>query len=393
MNKEHVISDEVLDKVQVALSKGNNWMAYNNSLYFIDPEDVFFFDNKDSANEFADNNVSDYDRYVVMYASSVADVLRKIPYEESLNKEITNPDANGLYNTDGNAFTDALIDHIEQQQLSNNKNTNVMDDKNFEYLSKQVKFSGFGEDHQTELKEKMQKQMPEFTIFHQADFGKDSTAAALQFKKSNEHDMYFFNSYNLSLKNGQHPDPLKQTFYISNKQDNITLKEAYNLMSGRAVHKELTPKEGEKYKAWMQLDFKEMDKNGNYKMKQFHQNYGYDLAATLAKHPIKELTDGQDKSRLLESLQRGNRQSVTININGQEKKVFIEAAPQFKSLNFYDSNQQRLKTDRLYESNLPQQSVKQEVKKENQKQAAGDVGEGPAQQSVKKSRRNKQSIS
>ena len=102
MNKEHVISDEVLDKVQVALSKGNNWMAYNNSLYFIDPEDVFFFDNKDSANEFADNNVSEYDRYVVMYASSVADVLRKIPYEESLNKQITNQDANGLYNIDGN---------------------------------------------------------------------------------------------------------------------------------------------------------------------------------------------------------------------------------------------------------------------------------------------------
>lgn len=142
----------------------------------------------------------------------------------------------------------------------------------------------------------------------------------------------------------------------------------------------------------MQLDFKEMDKNGNYKMKQFHQNYGYDLAATLAKHPIKELANEQDKTRLLESLQRGNRQSVTININGQEKKVFIEASPQFKSLNFYDSNQQRLKTDRLYESNLPQQSVKQEVKKENQKQAAGDVGEGPSQQSIKKSRRNKQSI-
>ena len=392
MNEDHVISDEVLDKIEIALSKGNNWMAYNNSLYFIDASDVYLFDNKDSANEFADNNVSDSDRFVVIHASSVADILRKIPYGQSLSKEITNPDANGLYNTDGNAFTDALIDHIEQQQLSNNKNKNVMNNENFEYLSKQVKFSGFGEDHQTELKEKMQKQMPEFTILHQADFGKDSTVASLHFKKSNEHDMYFFNSYNLSLKNGQHPDPIKQAFYVSSKQDNITLKEAYNLMSGRAVQKELTPKEGEKYKAWLQLDFKEMDKNGNYKMKQFHQNYGYDLAATLAKHPIKELTDVQDKSRLLESLQRGNRQSVTININGQEKKVFIEASPQFKSLNFYDSNQQRLKTDRLYESNLPQQSVKQEVKKENQKQTAGDAGEGPSKQSIKKSRRNKQSI-
>lgn len=38
----HVISDEILDKVGIALSKGNNWMAYNNALYFIDPDDVFF---------------------------------------------------------------------------------------------------------------------------------------------------------------------------------------------------------------------------------------------------------------------------------------------------------------------------------------------------------------
>ena len=75
MNEEHVISDEVLGKIEIALSQGNNWMAYNNSLYFIDPEDVYFFDNRDSANEFADNNVSEYDRFVVIHASSVADVF------------------------------------------------------------------------------------------------------------------------------------------------------------------------------------------------------------------------------------------------------------------------------------------------------------------------------
>ncbi len=43
MNEEHIISDEVLDKIAIALSKGNNWMAYNNSLYFIDPKRCIFF--------------------------------------------------------------------------------------------------------------------------------------------------------------------------------------------------------------------------------------------------------------------------------------------------------------------------------------------------------------
>jgi len=268
-----------------------------------------------------------------------------------------------------------------------------MEDKNFEYLSKQIKFSGFGEDHVNELKEKMQKHLPEFTIMHNADFGRDEKAATLQFKKSNEHDLYFFNSYNLELKNGQHIDPIKQHFYMNNKGDNITLKEAYNLMSGRSVHKELTAKGGEKYKAWVQLDFKETEKNGNYKMKQFHENYGYDLLATLAKHPIKELTERGDKQRLLDSLQRGNRQSVTININGQEKKVFIEASSQFKSLNFYDNSQQRLKIERLHESNSLQQPAQKETKKLNQKQGANDADGGIAQQAQKKTHRNKQSLS
>ena len=43
MNNEHPISDEVLDLATIALSKGHNWVAYNNSLYFIDKEDVQFF--------------------------------------------------------------------------------------------------------------------------------------------------------------------------------------------------------------------------------------------------------------------------------------------------------------------------------------------------------------
>ena len=41
----------------------------------------------------------------------------KIPEE----KEIVDPDANPLYNKDGNPFTDALIEHIEEQQLLNSK--------------------------------------------------------------------------------------------------------------------------------------------------------------------------------------------------------------------------------------------------------------------------------
>ncbi len=66
------------------------------------------------------------------------------------------------------------------------------------------------------------KKLPEFTISHQAAFDNDNLIGALQFKKYNEQEMYFFNSYNLTLKNGQHQESFKQTFYISN-EDSITL--------------------------------------------------------------------------------------------------------------------------------------------------------------------------
>lgn len=264
-----------------------------------------------------------------------------------------------------------------------------MNEKNFDYLKNQVKFTGFGEGLENELKEKLQAQEPRFTLFHNATFGKDATISTLQFKKSEESDMYFFNSYSLALKNDQHTDAIKQTFYISNKDDNITLKEAYNLLSGRAVHKELSNKEGEKYTAWLQVDFKEMDKNGNYKMKQFHQNYGYKLEETLWKHPIKELGIEQAKTRLLESLERGNRQSVTLIKNGEEQKVFIEASPQFKGLNFYDADMQRMKADQISEKKTTEQSVKQEVKetpRQNEKQAEKNGVQTKVRNGVKKKR-------
>ena len=261
-----------------------------------------------------------------------------------------------------------------------------MNQKNFEYLRDQVKFTGFGEGAENDLREKMRQQVPEFQLFHHAKFGNDAAVAVLQFKKSDQSDMYFFNRYEVALKPEHSQDRMKQTFYI-NRGNNITLKEAYNLMNARAVNKDLTNKEGQVYNAWLQLDFKQTDGNSNYKIKQFHQNYGYNLEQALAKHPIKELGNEQDKSRLLESLQKGNRQAVTFLHNGSEQKHFIEANPRFKSINIYDGNMQRVRQSQREEETTGQ-SLKQESKKEKQEQAAGSEEEKPAakQRTIRKGR-------
>jgi hypothetical protein len=159
----------------------------------------------------------------------------------------------------------------------------------------------------------------------------------LFFRKSDQSDLYFFNRYDAILRNDV--GTFEQNFYL-NKGHGVTLKEAFNLLQGRAVYKEMENKEGQKFKAWIELDFKQKD-NGNYKVKQYHDNYGYNLESTLKNFPIKELQNEQQKERLLSSLQRGNRQSVTMNVEGREQMFFLQANPQFKTITVFDKGATR----------------------------------------------------
>lgn len=121
MDKEHVISDELMREINLALANGENWMAYNKGTYFLEKGEVCFFKDKDSACEFAENNISDYDFFKVIRFDSVTDLLQQIPYGKEFERTLTDPDANGLYNKEGNNFTDAMIDHLEKEQIINNK--------------------------------------------------------------------------------------------------------------------------------------------------------------------------------------------------------------------------------------------------------------------------------
>lgn len=217
-----------------------------------------------------------------------------------------------------------------------------MNQKNLEFLKDQFKYTGFGETFDQDLKEKMLKGEIEFKIIKEGVYGKDAMTSELNFKKSDQSDLYFFNSYHLNLKKEESKEVLEQTFYVNSNSSNITLKEAYNLMEGRSVNKDLKTKEGELYNSWLKIDFKESESNGNFKINHYHQNYGYDLEASLAKHSIKELETPKYKEDLLNSLKKGNLQSVTFVVSGVESKQYIEANPQFKTVNVYDDNLQRI---------------------------------------------------
>ncbi len=75
---------------------------------------------------------------------------------------------------------------------------------------------------------------------------------------------------------------------------------------------------------------------------QYGKNYGFDLEEQLKKHPIKELTNDEYKKDLIDSLKKGNVQSATFVKDGQEVRQYVEANPQYKNINLYDANMQRL---------------------------------------------------
>lgn len=394
VKNEHPIADEVLDLVSIALSKGENYMAYNNSLYFIDKTDVHFFRTKQEAVRFAENNISDRDRFSVLHFNSVADILRRVPYGEDLSKQLNlDPDANGLHNKDGNDFTDALIDHLESQQLSlfnKQLKTDVMNNDNLQYLKDNIKYMGFGENMYRELERNLGEGKSEFQLRFAAEINKKPFEATLNFRKSDSTDMYFFNNYNASLEksNGEKNN---QTFYL-NKGKGVTAKEAYNLLDGRAVHKDLTTKEGQPYKAWIQLDFENKDKNNNFEVKQFHENYGYDLKAAVEKFAVAELNDPEKAKALMQSLEKGNVQSVTIEKDGSSHKMFMEADPQYKKVTMYDSNMKMVAKESLgqYKSGIDKGSKEVKAGQENDKKK--ELKQEPKAEKEKLEKKNGQSL-
>lgn len=218
-----------------------------------------------------------------------------------------------------------------------------MNDKNHDFLKDQLKYTGFGEEAQAQLRNNLMKAQNEFSIKQVTAYGKDELSVSLNFKKSTNTDLYFFNNYRAELQKPGSDAKISQTFYVNNEGRNITQKEAYNLLDGRSVNKDLVSKDGQIHNAWIKLNFKETAASGNYKMRQFSPQYGFDLEKSLEKFPVKELLDPKERVKLLESLERGNRQAVTFKGEDGEQKRFIEANPQFKSVTVYDDSQKRIR--------------------------------------------------
>ncbi len=243
-----------------------------------------------------------------------------------------------------------------------------MNTQNAEFLKKSLLNLGFGEKLNADLDKQIAVKSPEFNLVAQHEFNQKTIDYTLHFKAGDNQDMYFFNSYDASIAHKDNPAKnVNQSFYI-NKGSGVTAKEAFNLMEGRAVHKQLYNLEGQKYQAWLTLDDKNMTDNGNMKIRYYHDNYGYDIDKVIAGKGIKELEDPKAKDELMRSLKKGNAQQITVSKNGEDKKYFISANPQFKTVDLYDHQMKKIKREELLQPE--QKPVKNLKQSEQQKEDA-----------------------
>lgn len=249
-----------------------------------------------------------------------------------------------------------------------------MRQENYDFLKNQVKFTGFGEGLDNLLKAKMEKGEEAFTLDHKLEYGNDKLDATLHFSKSEAKDMYFFNKYDLAVKKDGDEQEMKQSFLVSPKHTTFTVKEAYNLMGGRAVNKDMAALQkvsdgdntrykptGNRYNAWVELDFNDADKYGNFKQKIYSGSDKLDVAKVLEGQPLKELQADDTKKWLIDSLHRGNRREVTFTEDGNERKAFLQADPKNMAIKQFDPQGKELAPLKVIEAPKEQQSAGQEA--------------------------------
>lgn len=156
---------------------------------------------------------------------------------------------------------------------------------------------------------------------HQVAFAKD------------QNGRYQFEGFNTSLINEGNPSEKRQHFFDARNASDIDATEAYNLLSGRAIEKD---------GKWLQFDLNDKDAQGNYRIKEFPAAYGYDLDKMLQQLPLKELKSPTDLDKLIQDLRQGHRMEVSFLKDGNERRYFIEANPQHKSVNIYDEHSRKI---------------------------------------------------
>ena len=263
----------------------------------------------------------------------------------------------------------------EDEKLNiNNQTPNIMEtQKEFdqvEYLKNQMKYLGFGEGEKLhkDLEKGIKSKNQQFEIKTTSDkaLPENKVDFTLKFNKTDSGGI-FLNSYNAKLTNEKNEE-ISHNFPV-NRENTFTAKEAINLLEGRSVKIEFhNPKSDQQETAFVQFNFDEpKTEKGNYMFQNFYKNYGVETDKIVEKSNL--IFDKPEyKENTIKSLEKGNIVKVKFEQDDKivEGKAILD--PQNRNLKLYDSDMNRINTNKPLEgieqdnkhekSNVKEQSIK-----------------------------------
>lgn len=208
-------------------------------------------------------------------------------------------------------------------------------EQNLNYLKDQLKYLGFGESLNDALKESITKGHDKFTLQFPSDREDSKATYSLNFSKSKQSDLYFFNSFEVQLEKDK--NVLNHQFQV-NGVKGVTAKEAINFLEGRSVKTEIDFKSKGKQEVFIALDKNELPKEitaeTKLPVKYFNTNYGIDVSNILDNSPVK-LANENYRNDALKALEKGNFVKVNYSSKGEEQSGLVSLNAQFRSLDYY----------------------------------------------------------
>lgn len=216
------------------------------------------------------------------------------------------------------------------------------------HLQTQLKYLGFGEGEKLhkDLDKGLNGKDLQFSIITSSDKALPGNQMdyAINFNRS-EKGGVFLNSYDATLNNSK-GEILTQNFKVT-QDKSFTAKEALNLLEGRSVKIEFTnPKTEQKETSFVQLNLADKkNEYGNYNFQSFHQNYGVDTAKIVERSNV--IFDKPEyKDSTIKALEKGNVVNIKFELDDKVVEGKAVLNPQYKSLNLYDNDMNRLNTNK-----------------------------------------------
>lgn len=310
--------------------------------------------------------------------NSVLEVVRidKNAHRDGSDELIMKPIGVNVGNQEFNWSQKALESGLKEGKIADVTNVQQLSEKQFtqlNYLKNQVKYLGMGES------EKLHKDLenailsPDKNVDVKVEYNnpdrlmKGNTISFDLHIGKGEQGGVFLNSYtaNLTMKNGEERS---QSFKVQ-KENNITAKEAINLLEGRAVkieHDRVDKETGElsRTESFIKLKLKdEKTEYGNYKYEWYNKGYGVDVDDIMNKSNL-VFADDTQRERTKKHLEKGNITEVSFVHDKKEIKGFAVLNPQYKQLNLYDGTMNRLNTNKPLQKPELENNQKNEIVKE-----------------------------